>query len=120
EHHDGELRNEEGDRERIHYHPSHLDDGEPGPRRDVRKGAAQVGHEMDEAADGLDGVDGPSADALDHGAKLTSHVARCTLPVARCPLPVARKSEMASGTPPATSGNVPSCRREKPLRGEAG
>src|SRR2546425_1233349 len=87
EHHTGERRDEEGDRERVHAHTSHLDDGQPAPRRDIREGAAQVGHEMAEAADGLDGVDGPSADALDHGAKLTSHVARCTLPVARCPLP---------------------------------
>src|SRR5438046_10175031 len=78
ENHARERHYEERDRERVHAHAPHLDDGQPAPRCRVREGAAHVGREMAEAADGLEGVDGPSAEAFDHGAKLTLHVTRCT------------------------------------------
>jgi len=74
----GKRGDEQGDGEGVHTDPPQLDERQPPPDVHVGNGARQVPHEMSEAADDLNGGDGPSADPLDHGAKVTLHVTRCT------------------------------------------
>src|SRR4029077_7914387 len=74
-----ERPNEQRHGEPVASHAPHLHERQASPHRDVRDGAREIPYEMAETADGLDRVDGLSAEPFDHGPKVTSRVARCTL-----------------------------------------
>src|SRR5436309_2471751 len=72
----GKRGDEQGDGKGVHTDPPQLDERQPPPDVHVGNGARQVPHEMSEAADDLNGGDGPSADPLDHGLKVQFQATR--------------------------------------------
>ncbi len=60
---------EQGDRQGVHADAAHLDEGETGPRADVRHGAGEVPQEVAKPAHRFDRGDGAPPDGTNHGRK---------------------------------------------------